>query len=293
MLGLVYLDNRLVAGLFSQDKLELLKTIIVQASISIENATLVKSMVEQERLQKEMQLGRELQMNLVPKVAPEIAGLKLAGFMLPAKEIGGDYYDFIESAGSGKLIVVIGDVSGKGLGAGMIMSSAKAILQTLGQEEIDTKESMIRLNRVLLKYTKMQYMMTMLLLEWDSKQGKMSYTSAGHEEIIVYRKGGAVEHQQSGGVMLGMLPDLSSLIEEQELKVSAGDKVILYTDGVIESKNEKGEFYTLERLVDSVRRNGNLSPGELISGIKSEIDSFSGAAEQYDDITMVVLELTA
>ncbi|MFA5116665.1 MAG: AAA family ATPase, partial [Candidatus Omnitrophota bacterium] len=145
-IGILYMDNRLAGGTFGKDELELMKGFAVQASVSIENAYLVSSLVEQERLKQELELGRQIQESLLPKESPVIQGLKLSGLMLPAKEIGGDYYDFVtpEDPNNPSVSIVIGDVSGKGVAAGLLMAMAKTAIHTLSQEETSPKQILLR-----------------------------------------------------------------------------------------------------------------------------------------------------
>ncbi len=284
-------------------------------------------------------------MTLLPARAPEVEGLKLAGLMIPAQEIGGDYYDYIvTSAVSSQLIahregqepkntyelpamsqvaIVIGDVSGKGVAAGMIMATAKATLRGLSEQELSPRQMLTKANSIIHEYTKGEKFMTMLYLTWDSQQKKLNYSSAGHEHILIYRSGkvvgaqqedsasgkvvkeeqkdsttvplyhsttGSVEVIQSGGFMLGMLPDIGEMLEDRSIQLYTGDKVVLYTDGVTEAHNPQGELYSLERLTASVQRHGHRPAEELIEAVRQEVYGFISTQDQYDDITLVGME---
>ena len=298
-LGVIYMDNRMAGGMFGIDELSLMKSFAVQASVSIENAYLVANLVEQERLKQEMELGRDIQMNLLPTTSPDIPGLKISGLMIPAKEIGGDYYDYMptvhEEAGekAQRLGVIIGDVSGKGVAAGLIMATAKATLKGLSQQDLNPKQILSQANSVLFEYTKGQKFMTMLYFQFREKDKTLSYSSAGHEHILIYHSDtNQVESIMSGGFMLGMIPDVSQFLENRGVQLKANDKIVLYTDGVTEARNPQEDLFGLPRIIDIVSKHGSKSANELLAVIKDEVYSFIGTREQYDDITLVVMEAT-
>ena len=296
------MDNRLAGGTFGKDELELMKGFAVQASVSIDNAFLVSSLVEQERLKQELELGRQIQESLLPKESPVIPGLRVAGLMSPAKEIGGDYYDFVElpavapspQGGEGRsegLAIVIGDVSGKGVAAGLLMSMAKTAIHTLSQEEASPRNVLLRTNQILVKHIASQKFMTMLYFRYDTNSRLLTYSSAGHEHILIYRASSRnVESIISGGFMLGMIPDIANFLEDRQLTINPGDKIVLYTDGVTEARNPQEDLFSLERLIELVNKHGPKPADTLMSSIKEEVYSFIGTREQYDDITLVVME---
>ncbi|MDD4909021.1 MAG: PP2C family protein-serine/threonine phosphatase, partial [Candidatus Omnitrophica bacterium] len=256
---------------------------------------------EKERMAEEMKLGREIQMALLPQTLPIIRGLNVQGLMQPAKEIGGDYYDFITLPGTDKLSVVIGDVSGKGVAAGLLMAMAKTAIQTLSQEEHSPRQILIKTNQILSQHIGGHKFMTLLYFMWPADTKTFTYSSAGHEHILICRANrgpvvvggathGAVEAILSGGFMLGMMPDIETYLEDKEIKLDLGDKILLYTDGVTEAQNRDEERYGLDRLISSFQKHSSKPAAELMRVIKDEVYSFIGAHPQYDDITLVVLE---
>ncbi|MDD5655054.1 MAG: SpoIIE family protein phosphatase [Candidatus Omnitrophica bacterium] len=288
-IGILYLDNSLSGGTFGKQELELMQSFAVQASVSLENANLISDLLDQARLKQELELGREIQMDLLPKVTPVIPGLKVSGLMLPAKEIGGDYYDFLPNPQTNSLSIVIGDVSGKGVAAGLLMAMVKTCLYALNKQPISPREILLATNQMLYEHINAKKFMTMLYLTWDASRKKFIYSSAGHEHIITYR-GGIAEAVLSGGFMLGMLPEISSFLEDKELVLNPGDKIVLYTDGVTEARDPNEKLFRLERLVELVRKHGAKPADQLLSVIKEEVYSFIGTREQFDDITLVVME---
>jgi serine phosphatase RsbU (regulator of sigma subunit) len=230
-------------------------------------------------------------MTLLPHKSPQMADFIIQGMMQPAREIGGDYYDFISLPNKDNLGIVIGDVSGKGVGAGLFMAMAKTAIHTLSQEEVSPRQILLRANQILHQHISGQKFMTMLYLMWQSKTKTMTYSSAGHEHILIYHdQAQELESVQSGGIMLGMLPDIGIYLEERKFKLELSDKILLYTDGVTEALNKEGERFTLERLKDSFIKNHQKPPEELMHAVQDEVHEFIGMTPQYDDITLVVME---
>jgi serine phosphatase RsbU (regulator of sigma subunit) len=270
---------------------ELLGYMGQQIGVTIDNALHHEDIVEKERLAEEMKLGREIQIALLPQETPLISGLTVQGLMQPAKEIGGDYYDFITLPDKDKLSIVIGDVSGKGVAAGLLMAMAKTAIHTLSQEQTSPKEILLRTNTILNKHIGGHKFMTLLYLTWQAKTNTLIYSSGGHEHILLYRNlSKEVETIQSGGFMLGMMADIDSFLEEKQIKLDHGDKILLYTDGVTEAQNQAEERFGLSRLQDTFQNNSLRSASDLMRAIKDDVYSFIGSHPQYDDITLVVLE---
>ena len=291
LLGLLYLDNRLTEAAFNEQDLNLINSFATQAGISLQNAFLVKEMVEKERLDEELKLGREIQMALLPHQTPDVPGLTVQGLMQPAKEIGGDYYDFITLPDKNQFSVVIGDVSGKGVAAGLLMAMAKATIHNLSGEGFSPKDILIRANRFLNQHIGGQKFMTLLYFKWDANVKKLFYSSAGHEHIIIYRaKDKKIELIKSGGFMIGMLPEISEFLEDNELSLNPNDKVVVYTDGITEARNPSEDLFSLNRLTDSVSKHGSEPVDQLLASLKDEVYNFISTREQYDDITLVVME---
>ena len=272
--------------------LELLKKLGQEAGVTIFNALHYEDSLEKGRLEEEMKMGRQIQITLLPQQIPHINGLEVRGLMQPAKEIGGDYYDFINLPNKDRFAVVIGDVSGKGVAAGLLMAMAKTAIHTLSQEENSPKEILLRTNKILNQHIGGQKFMTLLYLLWNSVDRTFTYSSAGHEHILIYRKEGNVEAIISGGFMLGMLDDIGTYLEEKQIKLNPKDKVLLYTDGVTEAENQNRERFTLERLKEAFMRHSQKPAQELMQAVKDEVYSFIGTYPQYDDITLVVMEAT-
>jgi serine phosphatase RsbU (regulator of sigma subunit) len=294
-LGMIYLDNRLAGGTFGEDELELMRSFAVQASISIENAYLVSNLVEQERLKQEMELGRQIQLALLPEEKPQVKEFDIEGSMQPAKEIGGDYFDYITFAGDpNRLGIVIADVTGKGVDAGMVMGMTKSTIHALSEENLTTRDLVLKLNRHLCTLLKKQKFISLVYAEYSAENETFTWSGAGHEHILVVRHGQKGDHEVeaivTGGVVLGVFDDIEDDITQKSIPLRKGDKIILYTDGVTEARNAEHEFFTLDRLIDVIKHAPSLSAEGLLSHINETIQKFIGDTVQYDDISLVVME---
>lgn len=293
MIGVLNVSKETVNG-FDDDDKNLLSTLAGQAGIAIHNANLYSQIPEKERIEGELEIYRKIQLRLIPSRSPNIKGLLLHSSMIPAKEVGGDYFDFIQSrkAGDESVGIVIGDVSGKGVSAGLVMMRTRTILHALSAANYSPRDALVYLNHYLASTVEVGKFMTLLYLLWDPNEKKMSYAAAGHEHILVYKAAtGETVSLKSGGIAVGMVDDISSLTQEKELDVETGDAIVLYTDGVTEAENTANERYTLERLISVMDRNGMKPARELHKVIMDDLYRFIGGAEQWDDVTLLVMKV--
>jgi serine phosphatase RsbU (regulator of sigma subunit)/pSer/pThr/pTyr-binding forkhead associated (FHA) protein len=290
VLGTVYLDNANV-GAFSARDSDVLSSFSDQAAVAIENARLIRQVKKKERMEQELKIASDIQKKLLPRRTPRVPGLDLYGWMHPAKQVGGDYYDFIPVPGG--ILVCIGDVSGKGVPAGLVMASARSALRSLAERVTSTREIVIALNRLLADDLDREMFLSLLLMRYDSQTGVLSYTGAGHEHIIVYRaEENRVETRKAGGMVLGLTPDVDEHVKEEQLALDVGDALVLYTDGVTEAVDEHNEQYQLERLTEAVQHSCERPPREMLHAILSDVLKFKGKAQQKDDITLVTARRT-
>ncbi|MDD5067674.1 MAG: PP2C family protein-serine/threonine phosphatase [bacterium] len=271
--------------------IELLEHVGTQIGITIDNALHHTDIVEKERLAEELKLGRQIQISLLPRTIPLVPFLSIHGIMQPAKEIGGDYYDFISLPDKKKLGIVIGDVSGKGLAAGLLMAMAKTAIHIYSSQEDSPRQTLILLNGIFNKHIGGDKFMTMLYLIWKPERSSLVYSSAGHEHILVYRDSEKkVEEIESGGIMLGVTTEIEKYIEEKEIRLNPRDKILLYTDGVTEALNPDKDRYGLEKLKISFQDHSLRPVPDLMQLIQDDLFRFMGTTPQYDDITLVVIE---
>lgn len=293
LIGILGLGRKQSLRIYAKQDLEILSTLGRELGTSFYNALHHKDIVEKERLAEELKLGRDIQVALLPRENPRVQALTVQGLMQPAKEIGGDYYDFITRPDNENFAVVIGDVSGKGVAAGILMSMVKAIIHTLSQEGFLPREILLRTNQFLNQHIGGQKFMTLLYLLWQPGAKNFIYSSAGHEHILIYRDSiEDLEVIQSGGFMLGMIADIGNFLEEKQIQLQPCDKILLYTDGVTEAENQDRDRFGLDRLKASFKKYSKKPANELMLAIKKEVYMFIGTHPQYDDITLVVMEAT-
>jgi len=248
------------------------------------------NLAEGERMSNELNVGSQIQQRILPKELPHIDGLEIYGRTRPASEVGGDSFDVIPKEEN--TFIYIGDVTGHGVPAGLIMVMVNMLIRTFSEMYKNGYDIMVNANRVLKQRIEPRRFMTAVMLRWQSLEKKMFYTGAGHEHIIVYHKNEKkCEVLKSGGIALGMVPDISKIVKEESLLVNTGDLVVLYSDGIIEAKSMQGEMYGLERLKQNIEDFGQDSaPEELFSKISKSFADFVGEMIQEDDITLIVIK---
>jgi serine phosphatase RsbU (regulator of sigma subunit) len=294
VLGLIYVDSKMSNQEFGDSDLELFEALAGQAAIGLKNALLYTQVAQQQRIESEIAIAATMQNDLCPETVPQIQGIELTGYMSPAREVGGDYYDYVEDlhAPGQVLGMVVGDVSGKGLGAGIVAVMARCFLRSFmsayGLE--DPSQLLKYLNHTLTGELKPGKFMTMLLMMWDARRSVVRYASAGHENLIVWRPSTRrAEPITSGGSPLGISRTTGGPTDNFELALQPGDTVVTYTDGVTEAMNMNDDEYTLERLVALVNHFGGRTPAEIQNAILADLAKHTGEREQSDDITMVIL----
>jgi phosphoserine phosphatase RsbU/P len=296
-LGLIYVDSKMSSKAFEDSDLSMFEALAGQAAIGLKNAMLYSQVAQQQRVESEIQIAAEMQRDLCPKVLPNIRGIELAGHMEPAREVGGDYYDFVEDPHNpGEVLAIVaGDVSGKGLGAGIVAVMARCFLRSmLGAYGMEDPSTLLTyLNATLCGELKPGKFMTMLLMVWDSRAMGVRYAASGHENIIVWRaQTRRSEVFQSGGTPLGISTSKGPT-PNAELSVNLGDMLVLYTDGVTEAMNAQDEEFTLEALIKVVDANGGCSADQMKQAIMGAVGQHRGQRDVSDDITLVVLKRTS
>ncbi|MDD5066631.1 MAG: SpoIIE family protein phosphatase, partial [bacterium] len=290
LIGLLGLGKKENLSPYTIRDVDILANIGKQVGITVDNALHHKDIVEKERIEEELRLGKQIQSSLLPQVSPRLPHLVVEGLSQPAKEIGGDYFDFISLDDNTKLGVVIGDVSGKGVAAGLLMAMVKTAIHILSPED-QPRDILLKINSILDEHIGGEKFMTMLYLIWQSQNSSITYSSAGHEHILVFRdQTKEIEIIQSGGIILGIMPDIREFLEENSIRLAKGDKMLLYTDGVTEAHDVSKNRFGLDRLSETFRKYSPKPALEIMQAVKDEVYSFIGSVPQYDDITIIVLE---
>lgn len=250
----------------------------------------IENKLYKERVMHELDLAREIQQQVLPDTIPKVTGLKISAGIIPASEIGGDIYDFIQLTDN-RLLMYIGDVTGHGVPAGIVGSIANALFYGYALVG-DLKKILVDVNKIMKAKTMKTMFMTLCLMHWDAVKGKFLYANSGHEKLIHYKRASdEVELKDSGGIALGMMEDISEHTVVKQIDLHPGDVLIAYSDGFPEAKNKDGEHYGIDRLMRSVRMNAKLDAVDAIkNAVFADAKQFTVGAEQMDDMTLIVMK---
>ena len=288
--GIVYADSPLAEGRFTEDHLKVLTTLASVAAIRVQNARLMEQQMERVRLERELQVASEIQQRFQPASAPIVTGYELQGISFPCYEIGGDYYDFIQRD-NGKLIVALGDVSGKGPSAALLMSSLHAAVHAHSDTHSSLAKTIGAVNRYLVDSTPANRFVTLFYAELDPKNGSLAFLNAGHNPPLICHAGGTMEQLAAGGLPLGIMANAD--FREGKTRLHPGDVLVIYSDGVSEAVNPKGEEFGPTRLYETVSRNLDASAAGIRDRIESALTKFCQGTPAADDITLVICKRLA
>ena len=297
ILGVVYVDNRLRAGIFTQADLELLTAIASSAAVAIENARLYQVAVERGRLQRELQMAYEIQTDLLPHQTPQIPGWEFAARWQPAREVAGDYYDFIWldlDPGKGKrslpgLGIVIADVSDKGMPAALFMALTRSTIRASVGHSLLPADGIAHANRLVCADSKSGMFVTLFYGLLDPVANGFTYVNAGHNPPLLYRaEQNRLLELSRTGMALGVVADSS--FEQNRVKLHSGDFVLLYTDGVIDAMDAQQREFGEERLRRVVFEQRYAPVEEMVAALEQAVREFVGASAPFDDMTIVGLK---
>lgn len=247
------------------------------------------SLNEHRRISKELDIAHQIQQKLLPTKAPDCDDLDIIAKTKPAEEIGGDSFDFLEKEEN--LFIYMGDVTGHGVPAGLVMIMVDTLLDTFVDNKMNSKEVLVNTNKYLQPKLNKAMFMTMVMYRWNKKEKKMYYTGAGHEHVLIYKaKTNECVSFPAGGIALGMVADNEKILVEKEIEFESGDTLILYSDGITEGENDKGEQYGLERLKSIAQKAGHLKDsGVIFETISHDYSDFLQGQLQDDDISLMVI----
>lgn len=286
-LGVIYIDTQSRALAFSNEELEMLTSIANQAAVAIVNARLHSQLVEQHKLAREMEIARTIQMNLLPKTYPDLPGYQLSAMSLPAKQVGGDYYDFIKLPDK-RIGLAIADVSGKGVSAAILTATTRSYLLSETQHKDATLgQALDRINRMIHRdVAGGQMYVTMVLGYLDPTDGSMEYINAGHAYPVLIHPNGETEFLDIGGVFLGIMEDNN--FEFGHTTIPPGGVLVMYTDGVTDILDPDGKSFGNDRFLDLLRDKQHLSAEEIRNSIYQTCLKHRSTADQFDDFTLIV-----
>jgi sigma-B regulation protein RsbU (phosphoserine phosphatase) len=281
----------------TKDQLGELAQSFNQMTGSIEG--LLQTAAEKKRLEEELRIARQIQMSLLPRGPVEVPGLAINALCVPAREVGGDYYDFFPLSND-RLGVLIADVAGKGTSAALYMAELKGVVLALSQTFDSPRDLLVEVNRVISDNLDSRSFITITYAVIDLRKGLMTYCRAGHTPLIFLRGPASGAPGASiltpSGMVLGLhiegaAAKFADLLEEESLSLAPGDVIVLYTDGITEAMNASSDLFGESRLSRIVEEHGHLNSAELRERILREIEAFVGDADQHDDMTMILMKV--
>ncbi len=291
MIGLLYVDSKVTARQFTDRDLTLFKALAGQVAVAVDNSRLLEHYFEKQRIQESLNVARDIQRSLLPRGGLVAPGLDLFGTSVPCDETSGDYFDYVRRSG-GRLGLVIGDVSGHGIGAALVMSTARALLRSLATTDATAAELVTRLNAFLAEDVETGRFMTLFYGEVDLRERQISYVRAGHNEPLIYRRGtDSFEELAEGGIALGVIDDFEFECAGP-VRFEKGDMLFLYTDGIVEALDAREEPFGLSRVKDVLRENRDRSPRDIVETLRRAAQAHIGSDERQDDLTLVLAKAT-
>ena len=289
--GVIYVDNRVNANIFTGSDLDLLGTIASLAAIAIENARLYQISVKEARMEQELQTARQMQSSLLPDDVPQIPGWDFAAFWKPAREVAGDFYDFIPLP-DGKLGLVIADVCDKGMAAALFMALSRSILRASLGNSPTPADDISHANRSICGDSNIGYFVTLFYALLDPASGLLTYVNAGHNPPLLFQSSSRsnpinpVELTRTG-IALGA--DALLPYQQKTIQLDPGDFIFLYTDGITEAEDRAGQAFGLLRLQQILQNHLSESAAEIISRVEKTVTDFTDSATPFDDIALMVV----
>jgi len=294
IIGVINLADKPARRSYHAADLKLLSAIGSQATLSILNSSLIQEAKENERIQKEMEIAEAVQKNLLPRRAPEIPGIELAGRCVPAKEVGGDYYDFFPNR-DGCLGFLVADVSGHSISSGIMMAITRGLLQGEAVHEKSPGKLLEDINRSLYSdLVSSELFITMCYFSYNPHNRRLDFANGGHNPSILIRAGSEdAELLDAEGMAIGFLDEVE--FEEKKTTLASGDLLVLYTDGIVEAENENQDQFGMDRLLNLLRNLRDRPAEEILEGLHCAVLEHMGGTEpqtrQQDDITMLILKI--
>lgn len=293
--GVISLGGKKSGKMFTLEDLDLLKTLTNQSVIAMENARLFEENLEKGRMEEELKIAHDIQVSMLPEQAPQIPGVAIAASSIAAREVGGDFYDFIEienNGGGQQVAIVVGDVSGKAVSGALVMAASRSVFRVLADSHASIEDVMtignVRLNRDIKK----GMFVALLYAVLDPANKTLVLSNAGQTQPILCPADQSVPtyiDTEGDRFPLGIVKNCH--YQETQVGLKAGDTVVFYTDGVVEAMNGQEEMYGFDRFMLSIQEGRGLSPAALLEKLMSDVERYVGSAEQHDDLTIVVARL--
>lgn len=273
---------------FTPGESALLQTFANQSALAVQRAGLLRARIQHERIERELELARQVQQSMLPQEFPSTPGYRFAALNRPARWVGGDFYDAFLLEG-GRVGIVIGDASGKGMASALNMALTRSLIQAEARRSSSTEAVLRNVNRLLLELGEIPGFITVFFAILEAGSRRITYTRAGHD--LPYLLRGMEIHTLGGvGSLLGVLADHELSLDEQVLMLQPGDRLVLFTDGLTDVVNDQDQFFGQTRFYELLHDLKSLNADELCEGVFSRLDQFRNNAEQYDDMTLFVLQ---
>jgi len=284
--GLILLGKRMNNIPYSETDIEFINSLGTLAIISLENKRLFQEALEKQKLEEELEIAKGIQRNLFPKEIPQLKDIQISAVSISSKQVGGDYYDIIKADDNG-YFVGIGDVSGKGVPASLLMANLQAFLKSITRQGGEIADSTRVINDLVSENTTDGRFITFFWMYLNELKKEITYVNAGHNPPLLIRDK-KIRYLDKGGMLLGVMKTFVPY-ESETIQLEKGDIVVLFTDGVTEAKNRNDEEFSDQKLESLLCRKSFTSSQEILELIKGEIDKFVSGEPQSDDITMITL----
>ena len=268
-------------------RLNILNGISKQAATSVVNNQLYKESADRARLQQELTVAHEIQASFLPAGRPNIPGCDVASLWLAARQVSGDFYDFLPRS-DGTWGIVIADVADKGVPAALFMALTRTILRTVGLNRKDPAEVLVRCNEIINKEARSDLFVTVFYGIWEPRSRTLTYGNGGHNPPLLIRSDGNHQLLGGSGMALGVIPEIE--IDRHSVRLHRGDTLVMYTDGVTEAMNEDYAEFGMERLLWAAKAAHHLGAPDIVKTIADSVRDHAGDTAQFDDITMVVMK---
>jgi len=295
VIGVIGLSGRPFGRSYHSGHLKLLSSISSQAALSIYTSMLIKELKQNERIQKEMEIAEQIQRNLLPMSEKRMAGVDLAGRCIPARNVGGDYYDFFQRPARDGVDIVVADISGHGIGAAIMMAVSRGLLQSEALRHTSPSTLVGAVNRLLFQdLVSSEHFLTMLYLSYCAGTRRLAFSNAGHTVPLLLRSGSRVpEMLESEGMAIGVLEQISC--EEKAVTLRPGDLLVAYTDGVVEAEDGAGRPFGMDRFIATLMRHRGSDAATIVEqslrAVLAHVGTAGPESGQEDDITLVAMKV--